>query len=297
MGMNYAKLLLALLLFSTNGLLVAHIPLSSAEIVLTRAALGGLMLLCVLLARGSLGSLKALVTTKDGRRRLIPVVLGGACLGANWAFLFEAYRWASVSIGTLLYYCAPILVMLLSPILFREKLGWRKLAAIAAMALGMICITGHGGQLSARGLISGILAAVFYTGVMLSNKFVRDVSGLDSTFIQLLTSLLVILIYLPLSRQAAPVMPDAKGWAAILVLGLVNTGLAYWLYFPSIQKLPGQTVALCSYLDPLLALLLAALLLQERMTPLQILGAVGILGGAILGQLPLRQRRPAREQR
>lgn len=293
MGKHYVKLLLSLLIFSTNGLLVAHIPLSSAEIVLARAALGGLMLLGVLLARGGMGEIRSLLRDRAGRRRLLPVLLGGAFLGANWAFLFEAYRWASVSIGTLLYYCAPILLMLLSPVLFREKLGWRQLVAIAAMALGMLCITGSGGEVSTRGIFCGILAAMFYTGVMLSNKFVRDVGGLESTFVQLITSFFVIILYLLLTGQGLSPMPDGKAWAAILTLGLVNTGLAYWLYFPSIQKLPGQTVALCSYLDPLFALLLAALVLRERMTALQLLGAVGILGGAVLGQLHLGRRQGA----
>lgn len=295
MGKNYVKLLVSMLIFGTNGLLVAVIPLSSAEIVLARAALGGLLLLGVLLARGGMGEIRSMLRDGAGRRRLLPVLLGGVFLGANWAFLFEAYRWASVSIGTLLYYCAPILVMLLSPLLFREKLGWRKLVAIAVMALGMFCITGSGGAVSARGLICGILAAVFYTSVILSNKYVRDVGGLQSTFVQLVTSFFVIILYLLVTGQGLSPMPDGKAWAAIAVLGLVNTGIAYWLYFPSIQKLPGQTVALCSYLDPLFALLLAALVLRERMTPLQMLGAVGILGGAVLGQLPLKGRKAARK--
>ena len=78
---------------------------------------------------------------------------------------------------------------------------------------------------------------------------------------------------------------DADARLRLLLIGLVNTGLAYVLYFSGLQKLPGQSVALISYIDPVSALVFSALILHESMTVLQIIGAVFIIGGAMLGEL------------
>ncbi len=286
---DYAAFLLSMFIFGTNGLLVAVIPLTSAQIVLTRTLFGSLFLGLVLLRRRRL-PLAAL------RADLVPVVISGVCLGANWVFLFEAYRYASVSVGTLLYYCGPMLVLAASPLLFRERLTPRKLAAVAAVAAGMLCLTGsaEAAGLSLRGLLSGAAAALLYASLIVSNKVIRHLDGLSSTLVQLVIGFLVVLCYLLARREFPFALPGGRALAAVLVLGIVNTGLACWLYFGSMQRLPAQAVALCCYLDPVSAVLLSALFLHERMTALQWLGAALILGGALLGALSTAaEKRPS----
>ena len=276
---DYIEFIASMLIFGTNGLLVMHISLTSAQIVLTRTFLGSIFLLFVMLAKHEL-------SFSQYRQDALPVMISGICLGANWVFLFEAYRYASVSIGTLLYYCGPMIVMALSPLLFHEKLSWNKIAAIAAVAAGMICITGIAGAqtLSARGLMNGLAAALLYAGLIISNKRIRHVSGLASTFAQLVIAFCVILIYLLLRGGLPFGIASGSELACILVLGIVNTGIACWFYFSSMQRLPGQTVALCCYVDPLSAVLFSALFLGERLNVLEGIGAVLILGGALLGE-------------
>ena len=273
-----------MVIFGTNGLLVANISLGSAEIVLMRTFLGSLFLLAVVLVKRSF-------SFADLKADLVPATMGGAALGLNWVLLFSAYRSAGVGLSTLTYYCGPIIVLALSPVLFREKLTWNKLLAIAAVAVGMFCITGdiEPGSDVQTGILFGGGAALLYASLIVANKRVKRLSGLNCAMYELIVAFFVVLIYLLASNVKLPVIPAAEDIVWVLAIGLVNTGLAYYLYFSSLQKLPGQTVALVCYIDPLTALLVSGAFLGEKLLGVQIAGAVLILGGACLGELKFKK--------
>ena len=274
----------SMVIFGTNGLIVANISLGSAEIVLMRTFLGSLFLLAVVLVKRSF-------SFADLKADLVPATMGGAALGLNWVMLFSAYRSAGVGLSTLTYYCGPIIVLALSPVLFREKLTWNKLLAIAAVAVGMFCITGdiEPGSDVQTGILFGGGAALLYASLIVANKRVKRLSGLNCAMYELIVAFFVVLIYLVASNVKLPVIPAAEDIVWVLVIGLVNTGLAYYLYFSSLQKLPGQTVALVCYIDPLTALLVSGAFLGEKLLAVQIAGAVLILGGACLGELKFKK--------
>lgn len=281
---NLAFFIASMVIFGSNGLLVANISLDSAEIVLMRTLLGSLFLLCIVLIKRSF-------SLADLRADLLPATIGGAALGLNWVLLFTAYRSAGVGLSTLTYYCGPIIVLALSPVLFKERLTWNKLLAIAAVAAGMLCITGdiEKGSDVQTGLLCGGGAALLYASLIVANKRVKRLSGLNCATYELIVAFFVVLGYLIVSGAKLPVIPAAGDLVWVLVIGLVNTGLAYYLYFSSLQQLPGQTVALVCYIDPLTALLVSAAYLGEKMLAVQIAGAVLILGGACLGELKLKR--------
>ena len=274
----------SMVIFGTNGLIVANISLGSAEIVLMRTFLGSLFLLAVVLVKRSF-------SFADLKADLVPATMGGAALGLNWVLLFSAYRSAGVGLSTLTYYCGPIIVLALSPVLFREKLTWNKLLAIAAVAVGMFCITGdiEPGSDVQTGILFGGGAALLYASLIVANKRVKRLSGLNCAMYERIVAFCVVLIYLVASNVKLPVIPAAEDIVWVLVIGLVNTGLAYYLYFSSLQKLPGQTVALVCYIDPLTALLVSGAFLGEKLLGVQIAGAVLILGGACLGELKFKK--------
>ena len=286
--MNRSKYLIlfvaSMVIFGTNGLIVANISLGSAEIVLMRTFLGSLFLLAIVLVKRSF-------SFADLKADLVPATMGGAALGLNWVLLFSAYRSAGVGLSTLTYYCGPIIVLALSPVLFREKLTWNKLLAIAAVAVGMFCITGdiEPGSDVQTGILFGGGAALLYASLIVANKRVKRLSGLNCAMYELIVAFFVVLIYLLASNVKLPVIPAAEDIVWVLVIGLVNTGLAYYLYFSSLQKLPGQTVALVCYIDPLTALLVSGAFLGEKLLGVQIAGAVLILGGACLGELKFKK--------
>ena len=281
--LSYGMYILSMLIFGTNGILVHHISLASSQIILMRTLIGGLLLTLIVLLRG--GFDRAGI-----RADLLPLLLGGSVLGLNWVALFEAYRQLNVSLATLIYYVGPILVLLFSPVLFREKLNSRKITSVVLVAVGLVCISGSIALrgMSMRGLLTAVVSALFYAAVIIFNKRITNTGGLQTAALELDIAFVIVLIYMMLTVGLPhPAVSDIP-WIA--VIGLVNTGLAYLLYFSGLQKLPAQSAALISYVDPVSALVFSALFLHETMTPVQILGAVLIIGGAVFGELKSRNQ-------
>ena len=280
-GVYYGIYILAMLIFGTNGYLVAHLSLQGSQIVLVRTLIGGLLLTAIVLLRGGFDREAVRAEWRD-------LLFGGVALGLNWVALFTAYRLLNVSLATLIYYAGPMLVLLFSPLLFRESLTPQKIAAVAIVAAGLFCITGSitSAGMSLTGLLAAVLSALFYASLIIFNKRIVKTGGMQTAALELDVAFVVVLIYVLLTAGIPrPLKADIP---YLLVLGLVNTGIAYMLYFTGLQKLPGQSVALISYVDPVSALVFSALLLHETMTPLQVLGAVLIIGGALLGELRRR---------
>ena len=280
-GVYYGIYILAMLIFGTNGYLVAHLSLQGSQIVLVRTLVGGLLLTAIVLLRGGFDREAVRAERRD-------LLFGGVALGLNWVALFTAYRLLNVSLATLIYYAGPMLVLLFSPLLFRESLTPQKIAAVVIVAAGLFCITGSitSAGMSLSGLLAAVLSALFYASLIIFNKRIVKTGGMQTAALELDVAFVVVLIYVLLTAGIPrPLKADIP---YLLVLGLVNTGIAYMLYFTGLQKLPGQSVALISYVDPVSALVFSALLLHETMTPLQMLGAVLIIGGALLGELRRR---------
>ncbi len=273
----YAAFILSLLFFGTNGLYVTNISIGSGHIVLFRTMIGGFVLTALVLLRGGFD--------RDSiKSELVPLLLGGIALGLNWVALFGAYRLLNVSLATLIYYAGPMLVILFSPLLFRESLTGKKITAIVIVAVGLVLISGSiaAGGLNPFGLLAAAGSALFYAALIVFNKRIRRTSGLQTAALELDIAFAVVLVYV-LVTSGLP-HPTRADLPYILLLGLLNTGLAYLLYFTGLQKLPAQSVALISYIDPVSALLFSAVFLHESMTALQIVGAVFIIGGALIGE-------------
>lgn len=275
--LSYGSYILSLILFGTNGIYVANISLRGSQIVLLRSLIGGILLTVLILLKGGFNK-------KNIKKEFILLLLGGIALGLNWIALFEAYKILNVSLATLIYYVGPIIVLLFSPILFKEKLTKNKIISIVLVAIGLICITGSIviKGMNIIGLLVAILSALLYAGLIVFNKHIVSTSGIQTAAIELDIAFAIVFIY-SLFTTGLPVI-IGRDLPYILGIGIINTGLAYCLYFTGLQKLSGQSVALISYLDPVSTLVLSAIFLHESMTPVQIIGAVLIIGGAIFGE-------------
>lgn len=271
-------LIAAMVIFGSIGIFRRYIPLPSGMIGACRGLMGMLFLLGVNLARGEKPC------GKDIRASLPLLLLSGAAMGFNWILLFEAYRYTSVATATLCYYMAPIFVILASPIVLKERLTLRKLLCVAAAVVGVALVSGVSETGSLTGILLGLGAAVLYACVILLNKRLGSVSTGDRTIVQLGTAGAVLVPYTLLAESFAGVTMDGMSIIMLLVVGAVHTGLAYWLYFGSMKELPAQTVALYSYIDPIVAILLSALILGEALTPLGLLGAVLVLGATLVSE-------------
>jgi drug/metabolite transporter (DMT)-like permease len=270
----------ALLLFGSNGIVASYISLPSYEIVFTRTLIGGLFLALIFI------SSKQKVRFWRNKSHSLYLVISGAAMGASWVFLFEAYAQIGVSIATLAYYCGPVIVVILSPIIFKEKMTAAKLLGFLAVLLGMFCVNGQAllqGNVS-WGLVFGILSAFMYAFMVIFNKKAVSITGLENPMWQLIISFITVAVFLSL-KQGFSVHITSGNLIPILLLGIVNTGIGCYFYFSSIGDLPVQTVAIFGYLEPLSALFFSAALLGESLSFLQLAGAVLILGGAAFGEL------------
>lgn len=277
----YIKFILAAVIFGTNGIIASHIPLSSYEIVLTRTVLGGFFLLILATARREWGSLR-----RASRTSLVWLVLSGLFLSGNWLFLYEAYQHIGVSLATLMCYCGPILIMILSYFVFYEPFTVPKVSAMIIVTVGILCINGADVQAHGLswGLVCGFLSAVCFALLVIAMKKVSGIGGILSPACQLLVASLVVAA-VTLSMPTAPISLDMTHIACMVCLGIVNTGLGYYLYFSGVQRLSAQSVSICGYMEPFTALTLSAILLGESLTLLQWIGAACILGGVALSEL------------
>lgn len=280
-----AGMISAMAVFGSIGLFVRMIALSSAEIALYRALLALLLLGAVLLFRRRKSeTFPASPTTK--RRRLL-LLLSGAAMGFNWIFLFEAYRYTTVTTATLCYYAAPILVTVLSPLLFGERITVRQIVCFGISTVGVLLLTGVSAvtRQELTGVVFGLCAACLYAAVILINRGLGDGDPMVRTALQFGAAAIVLLPYVLLSGDIRLPEITATGVLCLLCVGLVHTGITYCVYFASLQKLPGQEAAILSYIDPLTAVLLSVFVLGETMTPAQIIGGVLILGASIANEI------------
>lgn len=270
------QLIISMTIFGTIGLFVREIAVSSGELALYRAILAAVLITGYLVVTRQKIDAKAI-------RKEIPVLLGsGVAMGVNWILLFEAYRYTTVSVATLSYYFAPVIVIILSPILFREKLTKKQIICFVMSTIGLVMIidvTNIGeGSFQLMGILFGLGAAVFYAMVILLNKFIKGVSGIHRTLLQFFAAILVLIPYVCFTGGIHLGTLNGKGWICLLIVGLVHTGITYCMYFSSLKDLSGQEAAILSYIDPLVAVVVSVLVLKEGISWLQLLG-----GGLVLG--------------
>lgn len=279
-----AKFLLAgaMFIFGTLAPFVRNIDVSSGELALYRAIMAAALVGAFLLVtrqRLCLGNIK---------KEIVLLLLSGAAMGVNWILLFESYKYTTVSVATLSYYFAPVIVMIVCPFVFKEKLSGMQIVCFVMSTVGLVLITGTagGGKSDLWGIAFGLGAAAFYATVMMLNKFIKGVTGLHRTFIQFLAAVIVLLPYVALTSGFGLSSLGDAGWGALLTVGVVHTGITYCMYFSALKELPGQKVAILSYIDPLVAVIVSVAFLNEVMTLPQIIGGILILGFTLFSELP-----------
>ena len=288
------KIILSMFIFGTIGIFRRYIPLPSSLVAMVRGVVGALFLLAVMALRRQKLDFSAI------KRALPKLLLSSACLGFNWILLFEAYNYTTVATATLCYYFAPMFIILVSPLLLKERITARKLICVLVALVGMVFVSGVldagiNSIAELRGVLLGLAAAVLYASVVLINKKTVGIPANDRTVMQLGISAIILLPYVLLTENLALIDVGAGGamllvLSMLLLVGILHTGAAYWLYFGAITTVKAQTAAILSYIDPVIAILLSALLLGEPMTLLGGIGAVLVLGSAIVSELPEKQK-------
>ncbi len=280
------KLILSMVVFGTIGIFVRYIPYGSGVIAMTRGIVGALFLILFIRITHKKFSWESI------RKNLLLLFLTGSFIGINWILLFESYRYTTVATATLCYYLAPVFMIIASPFVFKEKITPLKITAVCLALFGMALVSGvykgvGGGVADFYGILLGIGAAVFYALVIILNKKLKDISAYDQTIVQLMIAGVILIPYDFYMHSFADIPAQTTTLAVILLVfvGVVHTGITYALYFGSVQTLPAQTIAIFSYIDPVVAILVSTFILKEGMDIWGIIGAVLILGSTFLTEL------------
>ena len=228
------------------------------------------------------------------KKNLLVLVLSGAAIGFNWIFLFEAYNYTTVATATLTYYLAPFFVMLVSPFFLKEKLTLKQFICLIGALAGMVFVSGivQNGipELSEiKGILFGLGAAILYATVIVLNKKLKEISAYEKTIMQLGTAAVVVLPYIFITEDLSSITFTKQSVILLFVAGIIHTGIAYTFYFNSMKDLKAQTVAIFSYIDPAVAILLSAFVLKEEMDIYGIIGAVLILGSAFVSEMNFKK--------
>lgn len=273
-----AKMMLSIsmAIFGTLGLFTRKIPVSSGELALYRAVLASALILIYLAVSGQRIRFRMI------KRELLLLLLSGIAMGVNWILLFQAYRYTTISAATLSYYFAPVIVTVVCPFLFHEKLTGKQIICFCMSTVGLVLIIGidslaQGGR-DLAGILFGLGAAGFYAAVILLNKFIKNVTGIHRTLLQFFAAILILIPYVMGTSGVHLENLDRMGWGCLLAVGLIHTGITYCMYFSALKDLAGQETAMLSYIDPLVAVLVSTLILGEAMNVLQMLGGLLILG-------------------
>lgn len=271
-----AMLSISMAVFGTLGLFTRKIPVSSGELALYRAVLAAVLIILYLAVS------KQRIDFRRIKREIPLLLASGIAMGINWILLFQAYKYTTISAATLSYYFAPVIVTVVCPFLFHEKLTGKQAVCFCMSTVGLILIIGvdsigQGGN-DLRGILFGLGAAAFYAAVILLNKFIKNVAGIHRTLLQFFAAVIILIPYVACTGGMHLKELDGTGWGCLLTVGLIHTGVTYCMYFSALKELTGQEAAILSYIDPLMAVVVSVVLLGESMTFQQLLGGVLILG-------------------
>ena len=275
--------------FGTIGIVAHFIPLSSPAIVFYRAILGALFIIVSTYIRGHSVDFKSIITNFK------ILIFTGFFMGLNWVLQFEAFRVSTVAIGTVCYNTMPIFLVIIASIVFKEKITIKSIICILVAMLGIILVsnviyTGINSN-EVIGCIYGILGAIFYALILISNRYLSNIETREKIIFQFVFSAIIMVIYVLFISKGKFVFDDGIdektaliGIICIILLGIFHTGFCYVHYFDAVSRLKAETVAILTYIDPVVALLLSFFVLKEKMTILQLVGAILILGSTLANE-------------
>ena len=282
------KYILAVVLYGTIGMFLRFVNLPSEEVAFCRGLIGALFILLFRCVQ------KEKIDFQAIRNNLPVLLLTGISLGLNWIFLFAAYVTTTVAIASLCNYMAPIIVIILAPLILKEKLEVRKIPCVVAAFFGIVLVSGvvRGSIGSPVGIIYGLTAALCFACIVFCNRRLREIHVMDRAVAQLAISAVTILPYMLLRNGRILLLPDLRSGMIVLMLGVLHTGIAYCLYFSGMAILPVQSVAILGYLEPVVSVLCSVIFLREPFGWTGWIGAVLIIGSAIVSErIPLQKKR------
>ncbi len=284
-------MVLSCIIFGTIGVFTQYIDLPASIILIGRGIIGCSFLTVLIYLLGSK------IYKDDIYSNMFTLICSGVCLGMNWLLLFEAYKTIEVSLAVVCYYMTPALVILSAPFIFHVKLTKMNLVCALMALFGLLLVSGiltNGIGMNMHGILCGISAAFFYTGLIIFNKFLKSISSYDRTLVQLAIGTIIVTVYSLFTVDFSTVEFTTTSIIFVIIIGLVHTALAFLLYFGSLAYMDASSAAVICYIEPFLALILSVVLLHEDLGLIGWIGAAIVLGSTFMPEL-INHRKNKRE--
>ena len=269
-------------IFGTIGVFTRFIDLPASVILMGRGATGCTFLVLIIYLLGSR------IYKDDIYSNMFTLICSGVCLGLNWLFLFEAYKTIEVSVAVVCNYMTPAMVILVSPLVFKVKLTGINLACALMALFGLVLVSGvldQSGPINSHGLLCGVMAAVFYTGLIIFNKLLKSIDTYDRTLVQLAIGTVVVTIYSLITVDFGTLVVTTDAIIMVAILGIVHTAIAFLIWFGALTYMDASSASIICYLEPLIAIILSVVLLHEDLGLLGWIGAAIILGSTFMPEV------------
>lgn len=279
--MNRIKLVTVMILWGSIGLFTRYIPLTPIHLAFSRAVLGAILL--VVISGRKSGALKGV-----NRTTLMLYSISGALIGLAWVALFYGYTQTTIATAVVIYNMCPVYVMLLAPILLKEKRSNIQTVVILLSLIGLVLIVGaptaSEGDLMGK-IMSGISGLLYAVIVMINRKIKVKLNSNIATAIQMISASLMLLPFVIHSGYIGSIKSlDLYSVILTITLGIVHTGVAYSLYFSTYHEMNSINIVAYSYLEPVFGLIFSVIILRESLTVIQIVGGLLILGSTFVGE-------------
>ncbi|ODB34361.1 MULTISPECIES: DMT family transporter [Pseudoalteromonas] len=273
------EMIIAMVLSGTIGYFVVSAEQSYWNVVFLRCVIGALCLLGYVLVTKQL--------TKEVFKGpvFMTILLGGIALVGNWVLLFASFDYIPFSISIIAYHLQPLMLVLLSAVLYRQYPSKAILLWLAIAVVGLWLVVGipyqeivavifaQESNQAVFGLLLALGAAFLYTITTLMTKKVSQVPSGVVAVIQIFFGGLFLLPWVDFAH-----FPEtSSSWGNILFLGVVNTGFMYVIMYDAFQRLSTTLIAILSFIYPVVALLVDFIAFEHTISMLQTLGIVLIL--------------------
>lgn len=279
-------ILLASFIWGTLPIILKQINGASHVIVFYRVFFAFLAISLLFLVRGKTALLKV-----PNRRTVIIMMQQGVLLGINWMLFIGAFQYAKVATVELLCYAGPLLVTILAPFVLHEKLKPTIFIPLGFSFVGLLIIlVPHGvnfDQSELLGASMASLSAFTYAALTLRNK--KVLPSVKTTVFVWYEYLAASLFLLPFALYSTAIGNGPTGAVSffwLVTIGVVHTGFTGLLFFAGLRRLRADQSAILTYMEPVSAIVLAALLLREPLTlPTIIGGLMVVVGGTLVARM------------
>lgn len=209
----------------------------------------------------------------------------GSIVFFNYCY-FTAVRMMSLAAAAVLLYTAPAFVMLMSAVLFREKMTGRRVLSVLLTFAGCACVTGLAGSgISAGGILVGLGAGFGYALYTIFGHYAieRGYDSLTITFYTFLVAAVTSLFMVRLPHVAGAMSGSAVALGYVLCLGIISTILPFLLYTLGLHFLQGGRASVIASIEPVTAALVGIFCYHEALTVQTAAGIALVLAGIAAG--------------